>query len=92
MLTDLNLAKEESKKFTEYCNQNGQLADTTLEFNVTILTTSYWPTYKTFDLSIPRDIDNSIKSFNLYYQKKYNHRILQWCYSLGTATVNAKFP
>ena len=67
MLNDLNLAKEESKKFTEYCNSNGQLANNSLEFNVTILTTSYWPTYKTFDLSIPRDIDNSIKAFNLYY-------------------------
>jgi len=84
------LADEESKKFTNFCTTTHQPADA-IEFNVTILTTSYWPTYKTFEITIPKEIESSIKTFNLYYQQKYNHRILKWCYSLGSATISAKF-
>jgi len=60
---------------------------------VTILTTSYWPTYKTLsELIVPRELEFNMQTFSNYYQKKYNHRMLNWCYSLGSATVNAKFP
>lgn len=56
-----------------------------------MLTTSYWPTYKTFDIQIPLEIDIKMKHFNSYYTQKYNHRQLQWCYSMGNATIGAKF-
>jgi cullin 1 len=60
---------------------------------VTILTTSYWPTYKTFpDMTVPRELEPGMKSFSQYYSSKHNHRLLNWCFSLGSATVNAKFP
>ncbi len=62
------------------------------EFKVTILTTSYWPSYKTYELTIPRQLEACVKAFNTYYQQKYNHRVLQWCYSLGTGMVQAQFP
>ena len=68
MLTDLALANDESKKFAAYCETNGQLEQSSVEFNITVLTTSYWPTYKTFQLQIPREIDACCKVFNTYYQ------------------------
>jgi cullin 1 len=58
---------------------------------VTILTTSYWPIYKSFDLTIPKEIGSFTGAFNTYYQTKYNHRQLQWCYSLGSSTVYARY-
>jgi cullin 1 len=74
MLTDLEFADIESKKFIAHCDENKIV--NSLEFNVTILTTSYWPTYKTFELTIPRELEGCIKSFNDYYQKKFHHRVL----------------
>jgi len=60
---------------------------------VTVLTTSYWPSYKTFaDLQVPRELDPGMQSFSQYYSAKHNHRQIKWCYSLGSATVSAKFP
>lgn len=64
MLTDLSLAQDESKKFAQFCEQNEQLQKNGVDFNITILTTSYWPTYKTFDIQIPREIENCMKVFN----------------------------
>lgn len=96
MLTDLMLAAEEQKKFDVFRQESGQSALATafnrdIDFNITILTTSYWPTYKTFDIQIPLEIDCRMKHFNTYYTQKYTHRQLQWCYSMGNATIGAKF-
>lgn len=66
MLTDLSLANEESKKFLASSESNSEL-QTNVDFNVTILTTSYWPSYKTAELTIPRELESCIKTFNTYY-------------------------
>ena len=41
---------------------------------------------------MPRELEPGMRHFQDYYQSKYNHRLLKWCYSLGSATVGAKFP
>jgi cullin 1 len=66
MLTDLALANEESKKFVTYCETTNQAVLST-DFKVTILTTSYWPSYKTYELTIPKELESCVKAFNVYY-------------------------
>mmetsp|Transcript_299 Transcript_299/g.329 ORF Transcript_299/g.329 Transcript_299/m.329 type:complete len:81 (+) Transcript_299:466-708(+) len=67
MLTDLTLATEESKCFTVHCQNNQQLQDNPTEFKVTILTTSYWPSYKSVEINIPKEIEPCVNTFKLYY-------------------------
>ncbi len=59
MLSDLNSATEESKQFSEHLHKHPQPFD----FNVTVLTSSHWPTYKTFEITIPREIESAINTF-----------------------------
>lgn len=33
-----------------------------------------------------------MQDFTTYYQNKHNRRLLKWCFSLGNATVSARFP
>ena len=47
MLNDLSLAHEEAKSYEKHRGQT-VMEEEKLDFQVTILTTSYWPTYKTF--------------------------------------------
>jgi Cullin family len=47
MLNDLSLAHEETKAYEKFKVQH-TMEEEKLDFNVTTLTTSYWPTYKTF--------------------------------------------
>jgi Cullin family len=94
---NLMLAAEEQKKYDAFRKETGHDAlasalNRDIDFNVTILTTSYWSTYKTFAIKIPLEVDCKQKHFNAYYTQKYNHRQLQWCYSMGNATVGGKFP
>lgn len=95
MMNDLALAQDEAKKYEQHLQQVNTAGsmDANIDFQVTILTTSYWPTYKTLsELVVPKDLESGMRSFSHFYSQKYNHRLLNWCYSLGTATVSAKFP
>ncbi|KAG6525394.1 hypothetical protein ZIOFF_015350 [Zingiber officinale] len=52
MVTDLTLARENQSSFEEYLNTNSQ-ANPGIDLTVTVLTTGFWPSYKSFDLNLP---------------------------------------
>ena len=89
MLNDLAIATEQSKLYEA---AQASSAEGGVEFHVTILTSSHWPSYKNFpDLQVPRVLSPAMESFTQYYQGRNNHRLVKWCFSLGTATVAARF-
>jgi cullin 1 len=68
MMNDLELAKDNSKKYQEWrTNQEG---DDPISFEIKILTTSYWPTYKSFELSVPKEINVCVESFAQFYKRQ----------------------
>jgi len=92
MLNDLAIGADHAKAFDDYCKENE--ADTglgKLEFGVQVLTTGYWPTYKTFELRLPPIMGRCLQVFKDFYDSKNSHRRLQWTHSLGNATVKATF-
>lgn len=54
-MTDLSLAKENQNKYVEYRSIKG-VARTGIDLNVTVLTTGFWPTYKSSDLNLPSEM------------------------------------
>lgn len=52
---DTMLAKEDQTKFEEYLS-NSPNADAGIDFTVTVLTTGFWPSYKYFNLNLPREM------------------------------------
>lgn len=90
MVTDLTLARENQSGFEEYLDQNPQ-ANPGIDLTVTVLTTGFWPSYKSFDLNLPDEMVKCVGVFKEFYQTKTKHRKLTWIYSLGTCNVNGKF-
>ncbi|KAL2535560.1 Cullin-1 [Forsythia ovata] len=90
MVTDLTLAKEDQNHFQEYLTNN-QAASPGMELTVTVLTTGFWPSYKSSDLSLPAEMVKCVEVFREFYQTKTKHRKLTWIYSLGTCNMNGKF-
>jgi len=89
MLNDLAIATEQTKQYEAQLSSQGTQD---VEFHVTILTSSHWPSYKNFpDLQVPRVLLPPMENFTQYYQGRNNHRLVKWCFSLGTATVSGKF-
>lgn len=90
MVTDLTLARENQTQFEEYLTSNSQ-ANPGIDLTVTVLTTGFWPSYKSFDLNLPSEMVKCVEVFKEFYQTKTKHRKLTWIYSLGTCNINGKF-
>ncbi|KAK4418166.1 Cullin-1 [Sesamum alatum] len=90
MVTDVSLARENQTQFQEYLSNN-EAASPGMEFTVTVLTTGFWPSYKSSDLSLPAEMVKCVEVFKEFYQTKTKHRKLTWIYSLGTCNINGKF-
>ncbi|RWR95312.1 cullin-1 isoform X1 [Cinnamomum micranthum f. kanehirae] len=90
MVTDLTLARENQTNFEDYLNSNPH-ANPGMDLTVTVLTTGFWPSYKSFDLNLPAEMVKCVEVFKEFYQTKTKHRKLTWIYSLGTCNIIGKF-
>ncbi|ONK68501.1 uncharacterized protein A4U43_C05F12420 [Asparagus officinalis] len=54
-ILDLTLAKENQTNFEEYLRDNKNV-NPGIDLTVNVLTTGFWPTYKSFDLSLPAEM------------------------------------
>lgn len=55
-MNDLELAKDQAKAYQDHRQEGvskGAFEEDPIEFDIKILTTSYWPSYKSFELSVP---------------------------------------
>ncbi|KAL2608272.1 hypothetical protein R1flu_026845 [Riccia fluitans] len=90
MVTDLTLARENQTSFEEYLCENSS-SNPGIDLTVTVLTTGFWPSYKSSDLALPAEMVKCVEVFKEFYQTKTKHRKLTWIYSLGTCNINGKF-
>lgn len=57
----MTLAKENQSNFEEYLNSNTNV-NPGLDLTVTVLTTGFWPSYKSFDLNLPLEMVHILSS------------------------------
>ncbi|CAK9199261.1 unnamed protein product [Sphagnum troendelagicum] len=90
MVTDLTLARENQASFEEYLSE-AATSNPGIDLTVTVLTTGFWPSYKSSDLALPAEMVKCVEVFKEFYQTKTKHRKLTWIYSLGTCNITGKF-
>jgi cullin 1 len=90
MVVDLTLARDNQLKFQEYLNENSDV-NPGIDLTVTVLTTGFWPSYKSFDLNLPSEMVKCVEVFKGFYATRTKHRKLTWIYSLGTCNIIGKF-
>ncbi|KAL6884673.1 hypothetical protein ACP4OV_010609 [Aristida adscensionis] len=90
MLNDLIMAREHQTRYEDYVGINPE-AHPRVDLSVTVLTTGYWPTYKTADINLPSEMVRCVEVFREFYQTQTKHRKLTWIYSLGNCHVNGNF-
>lgn len=49
------MARDNQVNFEEYLNNNENVSPG-MDLTVTVLTTGYWPSYKSFDLNLPEEM------------------------------------
>lgn len=65
-MTDLTLARENQANFEDYLNNNPH-ANPGMDLTVTVLTTGFWPSYRTSDLNLSAEMVRRITSFFLSF-------------------------
>lgn len=90
MVTDLTLAKEKQAGFEDYIVSNPH-AHPGIDLTVNVLTTGFWPSYKSSDLSLPEEMVKCVGSYKQYYESNNKKKKLNWISSLGSCNLNAKF-
>ncbi|WOG83765.1 hypothetical protein DCAR_0102943 [Daucus carota subsp. sativus] len=90
MVTDMTLAKEKQNEFVEYLKVSG-VVHPGIDLNVTVLTTGFWPTYKSSDLNLPPEMVKCVEVFKTFYETNTKKRKLTWNYSLGNCIITGRF-
>ncbi|CAL0320602.1 unnamed protein product [Lupinus luteus] len=90
MVMDLTLARDKQTGFENYLHHNQHL-NPGIDLTVTVLTTGFWPSYKSFDLKLPPEMVKCVEVFKDFYEATANHRKLSWIYSLGTCNISGNF-
>lgn len=87
MLADLAVGSEQRTEFEQRMRQ----VDTKLDFSVQVLTTGFWPTYKSPEVSLTPEMSKCMDVFKEWHDKKHQKRKLTWMFSQGNATVRGMF-
>ncbi|CAI9115589.1 OLC1v1016524C1 [Oldenlandia corymbosa var. corymbosa] len=90
MVTDLAFARENQNHFKEYLSSNPHL-NPGMDLTVTVLTTGFWPSYKSSDHKLPAEMVKCVEVFREFYQTRLQHRKLTWIYSLGSCVIKGMF-
>jgi len=93
MLTDLKRSQETQSKFETYLNNNNNNRNIHpgIEFTVTVLTTVFWPTFKSSQLIVPSEMVRCVEVFQEFYSTETQHKQLNWIYSMGTCNIIGRF-
>jgi len=87
MLGDLAVGSDQKNEF-EAKMKNFK---SSLDFSVQVLTTGFWPRYKSPEISLPSEMSKCMDVFKNWHDNKHAKRKLNWIFSLGNATVRATF-
>ena len=91
MFKDMKMSDELCQEF----RQEDVSRHLDIDFNVKVLTSGHWPNYlkdTNVQLTLPKEINNSIQTFTQFYYNKYNNgRMLNWKLNLGNAELKGNF-
>ena len=87
MLADLAVGAEQRAEFGQRMRQE----DTKLDFSVQVLTTGFWPTYKSPTVSLTPEMSRCMEVFKEWHDNKHQKRKLTWMFSQGNAAVRGTF-
>lgn len=87
MLGDLAVGNDQRSEFESKMKQH----KTSLDFTVQVLTTGFWPTYKSPEVALPPHMSKCMDIFKEWHDNKHAKRKLTWMFSLGNASVRASF-
>lgn len=97
MFQDVDFSRETMmvyKQSSAGSSSGAALSNGTVEMEVQVLTTGYWPVYPQYpNLNLPNSLQRPQEHFANHYRSKYQGRRMTWQYALGHCVVRCSgFP
>ena len=90
MITDISLAADLKKKYELFRDTDVE-SSLVADMSVTVLTTGFWPSYKTDQMALPTELIPCLGSFERFYETYKKHTKLTWLHTLGHAMIDVRF-
>jgi len=87
MLADLAVGSDQRSEFETRMRS----VETKLDFSVQVLTTGFWPTYKSPEIALTPEMSKCMEVFKEWHDQKHQKRKLGWVFSQGNASVRGVF-
>jgi len=87
MLADLAVGSDQRSEFESRMRS----VETKLDFSVQVLTTGFWPTYKSPEIALTPEMSKCMEVFKEWHDQKHQKRKLGWVFSQGNASVRGVF-
>jgi cullin 1 len=87
MLQDLAVGSEQRSEFENRMRN----VDSKLDFSVQVLTTGFWPTYKSPEVALTPEMSKCMDVYKDWHDQKHAKRKLTWMFSQGNASVRGVY-
>ncbi|KAG0648900.1 Cullin-4A [Hyphodiscus hymeniophilus] len=88
MFKDQELARDEMIAYKQSLSNTSK---TTLDLQVSVLSSAAWPTYPDVEVKLPPEVSKHIEKYDMHYKHKHSGRRLSWKHALAHAVVRATF-
>jgi cullin 1 len=90
MVIGLTHLVENQTDFKTYLNAKSNIHPG-IELQVIVLDAQFWPTYVSFELDVPCEMDDWIEVVKGFYSTKHKVHKLKWIYLLGNCNIIGRF-
>jgi len=87
MLKDLSVGTQQRQEFKDHMRDT----DLSIDFGVQVLTSGFWPTYKSPEVTLTDDMTQCMDVFSKWHDTKHQKRKLAWIFTQGNASVRGTF-
>lgn len=88
MFKDQELSRDEMISYKQSLSNTSK---TTLDLQVTVLSSAAWPSYPDIEVNLPAEVAKHIEKYDRHYKHKHSGRRLAWKHSLAHSVVRATF-
>jgi len=91
MVNDVQSARDTQDVFERWVDEDAANRKTCIDFNVTILTHGFWPSWKPIQVELCDEFAQCVETFQTFYDAKMSQRKLTWVHQLGAVVLNVKY-
>ena len=92
MFKDMDVTRDEMGAYKAMQKSLEREKREPLDLNVSVLSSSAWPSYPEVPVQMPTSIMNALGTFEKFYNNKHTGRKLAWKHQLAHCQIRARFP